>query len=497
MGILSFLSKPLAKITAGRFEREGKMAVEIQENIFKKLLAFGDSTSFGKSHSFKTIRDYQQFKKQIPVRDYEGFSSYISRIQQGEQNVLWPGAPIYFCKTSGTTSGTKYIPITKESMPGHIRSARNALLLYIARTGNASFLDGNLIFLSGSPEMDLGGKIPTGRLSGIVNHHVPAFLRRNQMPSLETNCLEDWEKKIDAIVDETLPKDMRLISGIPPWVQMYFDKLTAKTGKPVGEIFPNFSLFVHGGVNIEPYRKKLELSMGRKVDSLETYPASEGFIAFQDGKIEDGLRLLVNEGIFYEFIPVSEYFSENPIRVSLRDIQIGIQYAIVMTTNAGLWAYSIGDTVKFLSVSPPRLVVTGRIKHFISAFGEHVIAEEVEQAIQTVCRNLKAEIVEFTVAPDVSEGSGKSCHEWFVEFSAAPSDLQRFSTLLDEEMQRRNSYYKDLILGKVLQPLRLNPMKKGTFIAYMKSKGKLGGQNKVPHLGNDRTFANALSEWKI
>ncbi len=493
MGLKALLSKPFAKYISGRIRKWSARPIETQAIVFKKLLEGGTDTLFGKDHDFENIRTYEDFKKRVPVRDYEAFVPYIHKLKQGEENILWKGKPLYFSKTSGTTSGVKYIPISKESISNHINAARNAILMYIAETGKASFVDGKMIFLSGSPELSEISDIPTGRLSGIVNHHVPGYLRANQMPSYETNCIEDWEKKVNAIVEETHTKKMTLISGIPPWVQMYFDKLTEKTGKQVKDVFPDFSLFIYGGVNYEPYRNKIETTIGRKIDSIELYPASEGFIAFQDSQKEPGLLLILNDGIFYEFIPASEYFNENAARISLKDVEIGVNYAIILSTNAGLWAYSIGDTVKFVSLSPYRIVVTGRIKHFISAFGEHVIAEEVEKALLKAAGEEKVEIVEFTVAPQVTppEG-GLPYHEWFIEFATMPDNMQAFRLKVDQALQKLNIYYKDLLDGNILQPLKIRVMQKDSFISYMRSQGKLGGQNKMPRLANDRIIADQL-----
>lgn len=494
MGIKSILAKPLAAIVSKQIKKWASQPVETQQKVFSSHMAVLAQTVFGRDHGITANTTYEQFKKQVPVRDYEALRPYLERVVAGEENVTWKGKPLYLSKTSGTTSGVKYIPISKESMPNHINCARNALLMYINETGNAAFIDGGLIFLSGSPELDKKNGIFTGRLSGIVNHHVPQYLRRNQLPSYTTNCIDDWETKVDAIVGETVNKDMTLISGIPPWVQMYFDKLTEKTGKKIKDIFPNFSVFVYGGVNFEPYRKKLIDSIGKQIDTIETYPASEGFIAFQDSQKEEGLLLVLNEGIFFEFIPTAEYFDENPTRISLKDVQVGVNYAVILNTNAGLWGYSIGDTVKFVSTAPYRLVVTGRIKHFISAFGEHVIGEEVEHALMSVAAEEGVDVIEFTVAPYVSQTKGQSYHEWFVEFGTEPKDLAAFAKKVDEALQKKNVYYYDLIVGNILLPLKLNSVPKNTFINYMKAEGKLGGQNKVPRLSNDRKIADKLTE---
>jgi len=494
MGIKSFFVKPFAKKIARDIDRWSKDAVNAQEKVFQSLIRGGKNTLFGKEHSFDKITSYQAFRQQVPIRDYEALRPYIERIKKGEANILWKGKPKYFAKTSGTTSGVKYIPLTKESMPNHFNSARNALFNYYARTGKGNWLDGKMIFLSGSPELTEVGGIPTGRLSGIVNHEVPSWLKTNQLPSYPTNCIEEWEEKLTAIVEETYQQDMRLISGIPPWVQMYYERLLDKTGKKyVKDIFPNFSVFVYGGVNFEPYRSSLEALVGKRLDSVETYPASEGFIAFQDAPKEKGLLLNAYSGIFFEFIPAEEIFNDNPTRLSLGEIELGVNYAIIINNNAGLWGYNIGDTVQFVSKNPYRLIVSGRIKHFISAFGEHVIGKEVEEALLNAAKKTGVKVTEFTVAPNITpiEG-GLPYHEWLIEFEEMPNDLTAFAQNIDREMIQQNIYYEDLIKGNILRTLKINPLKKDTFRNYMKSQGKLGGQNKVPRLSNDRKIAKQL-----
>lgn len=491
------LSKVYASIVAKKIKKWDSGAASIQKATFRRLLEGAKHTAFGKDHGFSAIGNYEDFRQQVPVRDYEGLRPYIDRVVAGEADVLWKDKPLYLAKTSGTTSGVKYIPISHASMPHHIRAARNALLLYIHETGNSDFVDGKMIFLQGSPVLSEKNGIKVGRLSGIVAHHVPAYLQQNRMPSYKVNCMEDWEQKVDAIVEETLPENMTLISGIPPWVQMYFDRLSARSGeKKIKDIFPGFSLFVYGGVNFEPYRLKLEQSIGKKVDAIETYPASEGFIAFQDSQKDNGMLLNLDAGIFYEFIPAEEYFNEKPARLSLEEVSLDRNYVLVLNTNAGLWGYNIGDTVRFVSKDPYRLVVTGRIKHFISAFGEHVIAEEVEDALMSVASRQQIGITEFTVAPQVQTSAGElPYHEWFIEFESLPADIEKFRLQVDEALQQKNVYYFDLIKGKILQPLRIRPLRKGTFIDYMKSQGRLGGQHKVPRLSNDREIAEKLMEY--
>jgi hypothetical protein len=497
MSLKSFGAKIFAKIAVAKINQWSSNPVETQRKVFKQLLAAGKNTAFGKDHHFGSIRSYADFSERIPVRDYEALKPYVDRVVAGEENVLWPGKPRYFAKTSGTTSGAKYIPLTKQSLPYHIEAARNAILSYINETGKADFVDGKMIFLQGSPEMHEKNGIKIGRLSGIVAHYVPAYLQKNRLPSWETNCIEDWETKVDAIVEETMQENMTVISGIPSWVQMYFERLHERTGKKVGDLFENFNLFIYGGVNFEPYRAKFESLIGRKVDSIELFPASEGFFAFQDSQKGKGMLLLLNSGIFYEFIEAATFFEKNPKRLTIGEVEIGVNYVMIISTNAGLWAYNLGDTVQFTSTAPYRVIVSGRIKHFISAFGEHVIGKEVEEAMKKAINEFNFSISEFTVAPQItpSEG-GLPYHQWIVEFENPPTDLAKVASFLDAEMQKQNSYYFDLIEGKVLQPLKIVSVHRNGFHAYMKSQGKLGGQNKVPRLSNDRKIADALLQMK-
>lgn len=494
----SFLAKIYAKIVSRQVYSWANKPFISQDKVFNELIRQAKNTKFGKDHEFGEIQSYHDFKKNVPVRDYEGLKDYIDLIRKGDRDILWKGTPLYFAKTSGTTSGAKYIPITKESMPYQISAAKEALLLYIAETGNSDFVDGKMIFLQGSPEIDGSGKVKMGRLSGIVAHFVPKYLQTNRLPSWETNCIEDWETKVDAIVKETVVEDMRLISGIPSWVQMYFEKLIKDQGKKVAEIFPNFNLFVYGGVNYEPYRQHMENLIGKKVDSIELFPASEGFFAYQDKQMktndsDNGMLLLLNSGIFYEFIAADDFYSESPERITLRDVKLGVNYVLIISTNAGLWSYNIGDTIAFTSLSPYRVIVTGRIKHFISAFGEHVIGKEVEQALQNATANTNVQIKEFTVAPQVNPASGElPYHEWFIEFEQEPKDLKELAKKIDQEMQLQNSYYFDLLQGNILQELIISKVRKNGFDDYMKSVGKLGGQNKIPRLSNDRKIADQL-----
>lgn len=493
MSFKSFAAKILARRVRREIHKWASNPIESQQRVFKDLIAQGEATVFGKDHNFNIINNHQDFTVQVPVRDYEDLRPYVDRVVAGEADILWPAKPLYFAKTSGTTSGAKYIPLTKESMPEHIKAARNAILNYIGETGKADFVDGKMIFLQGSPEMDQKNGIKLGRLSGIVAHYVPSYLQRNRMPSWETNCIADWETKVDAIVAETQDADMRVISGIPSWVQMYFERLQAVSGKPVGALFPNFSLFIYGGVNYAPYKARFKQLIGREVPSIELYPASEGFFAFQDSQTEPGMLLLLDAGIFYEFIRADAYFNANPKRLTLKDVQVGVNYVMIISTTAGLWAYNLGDTVQFTSTKPYRVIVSGRIKHFISAFGEHVIGKEVEQAMNQAITAFDFSLNEFTVAPQINPEQGLPFHEWMVEFQEIPENLERIAHCIDQALQEQNSYYKDLRAGNILRTLVITPVQKEGFKAYMKSQGKLGGQNKIPRLSNDRKIADALA----
>ncbi|MFK7049693.1 MULTISPECIES: GH3 auxin-responsive promoter family protein [Flavobacterium] len=489
MSIKSIGAKLFASFIHHKTQKWVNKPIETQQKVFDQLIQKAKHTQFGKDHQFEQIQSFDDYVQKVPVRDYEELRPYIDLVVKGQEDILWIGKPIYFAKTSGTTSGAKYIPLTKESMPYHIEAARNAILEYVYETGKADFVNKKMIFLQGSPILEEKNGIKLGRLSGIVAHYVPKYLQKNRMPSWKTNCIEDWETKVNAIVEETFQEDMAIISGIPSWVQMYFEKLSEKAKKPVGEVFKNFNLFIYGGVNYEPYRAKFENLIGRKVDAIELFPASEGFFAYQDSQKEKGMLLLLNSGIFYEFIKAEEFFTEKPKRYTIGEVELGINYVLIISTNAGLWAYNIGDTVQFTSLSPYRVIVSGRIKHYISAFGEHVIGKEVENALQEAMEGTTVRVNEFTVAPQINPTEGLPYHEWLIEFENKPQDLNAFALKIDAAMRKQNVYYDDLIAGHVLRTLLITEVRKDGFQEYMKSIGRLGGQNKLPRLSNDRKIA--------
>lgn len=495
MSVKAFAAKLFAKKIQRKVDQWAKNPVATQEKVFEYLIEKAKNTVFGQDHQFSDIKSHKDFVAKVPIRDYEALRPYVDRMVAGESNILWPKKPLYYAKTSGTTSGSKYIPITHESMPTHTEGARNAILSYINETGEAGFVDNKMIFLQGSPELSDKNGVHLGRLSGIVAHYIPKYLQKNRMPSWETNCIDDWEQKVEAIIDETLPEPMGIISGIPPWVQMYFERIVERTGKSIKEVFPKFELFIYGGVNYEPYRAIFEKLIGKSIPSIELYPASEGFFAYQDKQNKQGMLLQLNSGIFYEFVKADEFFNENPKRITIKDVQVGVNYVMLISTTAGLWCYNIGDTIKFTETAPYRIVVSGRIKHFISAFGEHVIGKEVEEALQEASIKTNHVIQEFTVAPQVNPTEGLPYHEWFIEFAEIPKDIKALAHEIDLSLQEQNSYYKDLITGKILQPLKIQVIQTGGFTNYMKSIGKLGGQNKLPRLSNDRNIAEALAQF--
>ncbi|WFB66357.1 GH3 auxin-responsive promoter family protein [Chryseobacterium sp. WX] len=499
--MLNFFKKNAALIWAKKHVQKAedfkKNAEKNQEDLLLSLVKTAQKTLFGREHDFENIHSVKEFQDRVPVADYEDLKPYIERVKKGQSNILWTETPEYFAKTSGTTSGSKYIPISKEGMPFQIAGAQSALFHYISKKNNADFVNGKMIFLQGSPELEEVFGIKTGRLSGIVAHHIPNYLQKNRLPSWETNIMEDWETKVDKIIEETEHENMTLISGIPPWLIMYFEKLTEKHGKKIKQLFPNLQLIVTGGVNYEPYRDKMEELLGGKVDIVQTFPASEGFFAFQDDYTKEGLLLLTNHGIFYEFIPLEEYGKPGARRLTLKEIELNKDYALILTTNSGLWAYSIGDVVRFISKDPYRVLVSGRTKHFTSAFGEHVIAFEVEEAMKATLEEHPAQITEFHLAPQVNPAEGLPYHEWLIEFEKEPEHLEAFRDELDQQLRARNTYYDDLISGNILQKLQITRLAKNAFHEYAKSQGKLGGQNKTPRLANDRKIANLLEIYKL
>ncbi len=498
--LVAFGIKQVARISTKQLQKQVENPIEFQQKWFRKLLKIGKQTLFGREHNLEAIKDYNSFVSSVPLCKYEDLLPYINKIKEGKPDILWKGLPAYFAKTSGTTAGAKYIPLTMEQLTLQIKAARQALFNYVVQTGDAQLFNGKMLFLSGSPDVEKVGKIYAGRLSGIVHRHIPKWALRNRLPSYEINRITDWNKKVDAIIDEVLQvaQQLTLISGIPPWIQMFLERIVERTGRMPFQLFPNLRVYVHGGVQFAPYERVLRELLGEKVVFIETFPASEGFFAFQDvlDAPEKGLILLPDSGIFYEFIPFEEIDNDNPKRLTLDQVQTGKVYEMVLSTNAGLWAYRLGDLIRFTSVNPYRVRVVGRTSQYISAFGEHVIIEEIENALNEALKKAGGKVRDFHVAPQVTPADNtRPYHEWFIEFIQMPENMQLFIEQLDKALQKQNPYYKDLRDGLILDLPRVRILPEGSFHAYLDSIGKLGGQFKVPRVSNNRKHADPLSKY--
>ena len=498
MGFKKFIVKILANNNEKSIHKGSNNAIGHQLKLFKYLTSVLHKTEYGKILGAQKDITISSFQKKIPIVNYEKITPFINKIANGEKNVLWKGLPKYFVKTSGTTSGVKYIPLSREMLKIQIRSTKEALLLYAQQTKNYDIINGKMMFIQGSPVVGRYKKVPCGRLSGIVANYVPSFLQKNRLPSMKTNSIEDWELKIKNIINETRNQDLRLIGGIPPWVIMYLEALLkACNVNSIKKIFPNLSVFVYGGVNFSPYKNTFKKLVG-KIDFLELYPASEGFIGYQDNYKNTRMLLLTNHGVFYEFIETLDFINnENPKRVWLKGVKLNTDYVIILNTCAGLWGYNIGDTIRFTSTNPYKIIITGRIQHFISAFGEHVINHEVETALAAAVQKHDSEIIGFTVCPETSPKEGLPGHDWFIEFGKEPIDFNGFITDLDLGLRRQNIYYNDLVKGGVIRPLKIIKLKRGGINNYMESVGKLGGQNKCPQISNDRTIGDYLNNFAL
>ena len=495
MKLTSFLIRFLAKRQWERNKKNKFNALDHQNKIFKKIINNGVDSLFGKNNSINKSIKYIDFKKLIKLNDYESIRPYVKKISEGETNILTKGVPKYFAITSGTTSGTKYIPLTMEMLNFQMRAIKELLLLYSYQSGNCKLSNTGMMFIQGSPVLRKFNKIPFAKLSGITARHIPFFLKKNRYPSMKTNCISNWDEKIKKIVLETFDKDMGVIGGIPPWVITYFRALLAHTqASNIKEIFPNFELYIHGGTSFENYKNSIFKLCG-DIDTLETYPASEGFFAYQDNLNEKHLLLLTNHGVFYEFVEVSRFKKGDNERVCLADVELGKNYVLIVSTVSGLWAYNTGDTIRFVSINPYKIVFCGRVSQYCSVFGEHVIEKEVQTALTQTLKKSGGEICEFSVCPKIKTNTKESHHEWFIEFVVKPKNMRNFEESLNREMETQNIYYKDLIKSNIISTLKVICVKRGGFDEYMKSIGKFGGQNKCPHLSNDRKIGDFLSEY--
>ena len=481
--------------------------LKLQEEALFSILDKARYTEFGRKYGFDSVKSIKAYQQKLPLFRYNDIKPWVEKTIKGKSNVLWQGRISDFALSSGTTSGNKYIPISKELINTNRRAALDCAALYLKESGEKSILKGRFLFLGGSTALErLEGGSFAGDLSGIVSRRIPFIFRSMYEPSEKIASISDWERKIIKIVQKEVDVDIRGVFGIPSWLLVFFKRVlkeaSRKKGKDINtiiEIWPNLSLLVHGGVSFKPYRHIFDEVIGKEIYHLETYPASEAFIAIQDRRNESDLLLMLDYDIFYEFVPEEEIKKQNPTRLTIADVETDKNYAIIITNNSGLYSYILGDTIKFTELNPPRLVVTGRIENFLSAFGEHLIVEEAEDAIVYACNKTDSEIEEFTVAPLFPKKRDElPYHQWLIEFRKRPQNLEEFAQLIDEKLKDKNEDYK-IHRGKHLsidEP-QIVELTKGTFYNWMKSENKLGGQHKVPRLKNDRTIADRLLEGQI
>ena len=476
------------------WERAAREPIATQEAILRRLVARAGATEVGREYGFTTIRSVADSQSRVPLCDYVGIKPRLDRILHGASDVVWPGRARHWVKTSGTTAGEKFLPVTAEAFASHRRGGWDALLMAAERVGGARLLGGHMLFLSGCTKLaPIGEDCLCGDLSGLVVHRLPSVLRGRYSPGPEVAAIPDWERRLGAMAALIAGQDLRLLSGMPSWMLILLQRM-ATLGSPATVLWPNLDVFVHGGVSFAPYRAVFEQCLGRTLEYVEVYPASEGFVAVQTERT-GGLTLMLDYEIFYEFVPVEDLGGARPRRHTVADLELDREYAIALTTPAGLWSYLLGDTVRFTARDPLRLQLTGRTRHFVNAFGENVIVEEVERALLEACRRTRAAVVEFTVAPGYASASEtRGRHDWLVEFAAPPSGPpEAFADALDETLRQLNADYRTKRVGDVgMVAPRLIELPPGTFYRWLVARGKLGGQNKVPRVTNDRMIADGL-----
>ncbi len=471
---------------------------QVQEETLFRLIDRAKFTQIGKEYGFETISSISTFQERVPLVDYEGVKPYVERLRGGEDNVLWPGEVKWFAKSSGTTSDkSKFIPVSKDALEEcHFRGGKDVLAIYTDIYPETRIFSGKGLTLGGSHQIDnFSNESYYGDLSAILIENLPWWVDFIRTPSQKVALIPEWEKKLDKLTHETLKENVTNIAGVPSWNLVMIKHILDFTGKSnLLEVWPNLELFTHGGVSFTPYREQFQKVIpSPDMHYLETYNASEGFFSIQDDPKRDDMLLMLDYGIFFEFIPVDEVHLPNPKALTITDVEIGKNYAIVITTNSGLWRYIIGDTVVFTSTFPHKIKITGRTKHFINAFGEEVIIDNAERALKTACEKTGALVREYTAAPIYMDYNAKGAHEWLIEFEVEPSDLNFFATVLDNALCSINSDYEaKRYKGITLAPLVVRPMKEGTFFRWMKERGKLGGQNKVPRLSNNREYVDSL-----
>lgn len=485
----------------GQIENFKQNPITVQNQTFDELIEAGKRTDFGRKYGFNRIQSYADFARQVPVFDYESFKPYIEKTMRGKQQVIWNTDIEWFAKSSGTTSSrSKYIPVSEESLEEcHYKGGKDMVSIYVSNYPDSKLFTGKSLSIGGTLEknhLNPEGIAKAGDISAVIMQNLPIWAQFARTPSLETALMGEWESKIERMARETMDENVTSIAGVPTWTVVLLQRiLELKKAKNILEVWPNLEVFFHGAVAFGPYRSLFkELIPSDKMHYMETYNASEGFFGIQDQPGSDELLLLLDYGIFYEFIPMEEWDKDNPQVIPLEDIEVGKNYAMVISSNGGLWRYKIGDTVKFTSTLPYRFRISGRTKHFINAFGEEVIVENAENAIQFACDQTGATIANFTAAPVYFENNGsKGAHEWVVEFRKSPPNLEDFARILDEKLRQVNSDYdakrhKDLALNQLI----LHQAPDGLFEAWLRKKGKLGGQNKVPRLANSREYIDEI-----
>ncbi len=479
-----------------------KYPIDVQEELLFQLIFASKRTEFGKKYEFKTIKDYQTFTDRVPIQKYETIAPLIERNRKGEQQLFWHSHIKWFAKSSGTTNAkSKFIPVSEEAIEDcHMKAGKDMLCLYFNNNPDAQLFTGKGLRLGGSSDVYEDNDTYFGDLSAIIIENMPFWADFSSAPKQETALMGEWETKMQAIIEETIDENITSLVGVPSWMLVLLNKVLETTGKKdILEVWPNLEVYFHGGVNFNPYREQFKkLIPNPNFQYYETYNASEGFFAIQDQNNSKELLLMLDYGIFYEFIPMSEYEGEGSVAIPLSEVKLNVNYAIVITTNGGLWRYLIGDTVKFTSLNPYRIKITGRTKHFINVFGEELIIENAEDALKKACKKTKAVITEYTVAPIFMDGKKSGKHEWMIEFAKAPKNLNYFTELLDNSLKAINSDYESKRYNNMTLAMpKVHQARKGLFYDWLKTKGKLGGQHKVPRLSNSRGFMEELLQLSI
>lgn len=493
MSVFSTLVKPAAHLVDQQLRYQERSVAKSQSQTLRRILRKGRQTQFGREHGLDRIASHHDFAMHVPVRDYDGFRPYVEQILAGDADVLWPGTPAYIFTTSGSTAEPKRIPISRKYSDAFYKMTRRAMMSYFARTGRGEWLDGKMVTLMTSPETTPLNGIPSGGMSGVSSRALPLWMKRKILPTYEIAKLQDWEAKVAGTVRESIGEDVRVVSAVPSWLLMYYDALLVRTGaESIREVFPNLQLQCHAGTDLQLHKDQLARILGDQVDMLSLYGSSEAAVAFQVNPAEEGLALNLGAGLFYEFVPIEQMDSKTPVRFSLDQVQTMQTYLLVITNSSGFFAYDLGDLVEFVSVSPPRIRFVGRSGHFISVSGERLTARHVETAVLNACNTCNASVVEFTVAPVIATKGRPPRYDWFVEFNRPARDISVFLELLDRSLQHQNMYVESFRKSGFMGKPRLYSIPPGGFRKYMKSQGRMGGQNKITRLQNDRSIADTL-----